>query len=160
MPFPRAFKPFEIRFEDYIDQASENAGEPNACADDDIVLTLTSPIFADPNNWEWSPRSRATWELAEEPWQAFRDRWYGAEPTAAYCASLVDPKSPCLSLEPLHPYLNDFPPSILVRESYVTTFESVWARALSSRGHTGVIVNGQPGTGAHLPSYLLYYKSH
>jgi len=33
MPFPPASKPFEIRFEDYIDLASGNAGEPNACAD-------------------------------------------------------------------------------------------------------------------------------
>ena len=126
------------------------------CADDDIV-TLTSPILQILIIGEWSPKSKARWELAEEPWQAFRDRWYGAEPTAAHCASLVDPKSPCLSLEPLRPYLNDFPSSILVRESYVTTFESVWARALSSRGRIGIIVNGQPGTGAHLSSYLLYY---
>jgi len=65
-----------------------------------------------------------------------------------------------MSLEPLHPYLDDFPSSILVRESYVTTFESVWALALSSQGRVGAIVNGQPGTGAHLSSYLLYYKSH
>ncbi|KIM35042.1 hypothetical protein M413DRAFT_449923 [Hebeloma cylindrosporum] len=108
---------------------------------------------ADPNNWEWAPDSRATWELAEEPWQQFRSKWYGAEPTAAHCASLDDPETPHFSLEPLHPYLEDCPSSILVRESYLTTFRDVWERGLSTQGVCGLIVNGQPGIGNTLFQY-------
>ena len=142
MPSPPAPNPFEVRFEDYVDQASENAGKPNAGADN--YHNLTSPIFVDPNNWEWTPQSRATWVLAEEPWQEFRSKWYGAEPAANH--------SPTLSLEPLP--LWDSISSIVVRECYPKIFDNIWACGLSSHGDTGVIVTGQPGIGVYLPSYL------
>jgi hypothetical protein len=144
MPLPPAPNPFKVRFEDYVDQASENAGEPNACANN--YHNLTSPIFVDPNNWEWTPKSRATWELAEEPWQEFRSKWYGAEPAANHSSTL--------SLEPLP--LWDSISSILVRECYPKMFDNIWACGLSSQGDTGAIVTGQPGIGVYLPAYLQF----
>jgi len=44
MPFPPTPNPFKVRFEDYVDQSSENAGKPNACADN--YHNLTSPIIS------------------------------------------------------------------------------------------------------------------
>lgn len=103
-------------------------------------------IFIDPANWEWNDRS--VWKFATKNWQDFKAKWYGARESA----SLVDPKSTSLSLDPLPPYVDGALPSILVRKSYVTMFDHVWARAMSSEGETGTIITGQPGIGAYLLS--------
>ena len=123
-----------LRFENHVTKASKNAGEPHEC--DDVEHNL---IFVDPNNWDWAHKSRETWELADEPWQEFRSRWYGVEPMALHWASLVDPKSPCFSLGPLHPNLDGPPSSILVRESCEDVRISLGTRDLMGwleRGHS------------------------
>src|SRR6266576_2276341 len=100
------------------------------------------PIFVDPGNWEWTAKSRAVWEPAEEIWQDFRAKWYGA--TESQSASLVDPKSPSLSLEPLPPSDSSLSSSIFIPKSYVMMFDTVWAQAIMSQGRHGVIITGQP----------------
>ena len=110
-----------------------------------IVVDDLPAIFGDPANWEWNDTS-SVWKLATKNWQDFKAKWYGAP----QCASLVDPKSTPLSLDPLPPYVDGAPPSILVRKSYVTMFDHVWARAMSSEGEVGAIITGQPGIGAYL----------
>jgi hypothetical protein len=113
------------------------------------------PIFVDPNKWEWKAGSRAIWKSAEENWQCFRAKWYGA--TESQSASLVDPKSPSLSLEPLPPRFDpSITSSIFVRNSYVTMFDTVWAQAIALQGRRGVIITGQPGIGAYLLSHIHY----
>jgi hypothetical protein len=120
-----------------------------------IVRLDVLPIFVDPDNWEWKAESRAVWKPAEENWRHFCAKWYGA--TESQSASLVDPKSPSLSLEPLPPRLDpSISSSIFVRNSYVTMFDIVWARAISSQGRHGVILTGQPGNGAYLHSHIHY----
>ena len=108
---------------------------------------VVDAIFGDPANWEWND-TESVWKLATKNWQDFKAKWYGAP----QCASLVDPKSTPLSLDPLPPYVDGAPPSILVRKSYVTMFDHVWARAMSSEGEVGAIITGQPGIGAYLLS--------
>ena len=103
------------------------------------------PIFVDPRNWEWTVKSRAVWEPAEKNWQDFGAKWYGA--TESQSASLAESQS--LSLEPLPPRLNqDISSSIFVRESYVTMFDTIWAKAMTILEGYGVIITGQPGIGA------------
>jgi len=112
-------------------------------------------IFVDPDNWEWKAESKAVWEPAEENWRQFHANWYGA--TGSQSASLVDPKSPSLSLEPLPPGLDpSISSSIFIRESYVRMFDTVWAKAMARQGRHGVIITGQPGTGAYLLSHIPY----
>ena len=70
-----------------------------------------------------------------------------------------DPQS--LSLEQLAPEhlpFNNSSSSIFVRESYMTTFDLIWARATLSKGKSGAIITGQPGTGTHLLSHFHHYK--
>jgi hypothetical protein len=122
-----------------------------------VIAHLDSRLFVDPNNWEWKAESKAAWKPAEENWRQFHANWYGA--TESQSASLVDPKSPSLSLEPLR---RGFDPSIsssiFIRESYVTMFDTVWAKAIARQGRHGVIITGQPGTGAHiLPTSPIAY---
>ncbi|KDR66585.1 hypothetical protein GALMADRAFT_80659 [Galerina marginata CBS 339.88] len=93
---------------------------------------------ADSFNWKWANNS--PWEPASKNWQLFRAKWYGAAATSIPSAGTS------LSLEPLS-RLNPDGPSILVRESYGTTFDHVWACAMSSMGYHGAIVTGQSGTG-------------
>jgi hypothetical protein len=125
--------------------------EPNHAGAIIVRLDLL-PTFADPDNWEWKDRSRALWMPADEIWQNFRTKWYGV--TESQSAS---PEFPALSLEPLKP-LRGFDPSksssILVRESYVTMFDTVWAKAMISS--KGVMITGQPGIGAYLLSHIHY----
>jgi hypothetical protein len=111
-----------------------------------IVVDDLPAIFVDPANWEWNDRS--VWKLATKHWQDFRAKWYGAP----QCASLVDPKSTPLSLDPLPPDFSDALPSILVRKSYLTMFDHIWAQAMSLEGAVGTIITGQPGIGAYLLS--------
>jgi hypothetical protein len=113
-------------------------------------LTLDPlPTFVDPDNWEWKAESRAIWMPAGKNWQNFCTKWYGVESQSA---------SPFLSLEPLGP-LDKLDPSIssiLVRESYVTMFDTVWAQVIASEGSNGVIITGQPGIGVYLLSHIHY----
>ena len=109
-----------------------------------IVRLDLLPIFVDPDNWEWKAKSKAIWKSADEKWQGFNTKWYGT--TESQSPSLVDPKYPSLSLEPLPSNLDTFiSSSIVVRKSYVMMFGAVWARAISSEGRDGVIITGQPG---------------
>lgn len=117
-----------------------------------LVVDDLPAIFADPASWEWNDAS--VWKLATKNWQDFKAKWYGAP----QCASLVDPKSIPLSLDPLPPYVDGAPPSILVRKSYVTMFDYVWARAMSSEGAVGAIITGQPGIGKTLFQYYLLVR--
>ena len=116
-----------------------------------IVRLDLLPTFVDPNNWEWKAQSRAVWTPAEEDWQTFCTKWYGA--TESQSAS---PEFPSLSLEPLPGFGFSASSSIYVRDSYVTMFNTVWARAITSYGRIGVIIAGQPGIGAHLLSQIHY----
>jgi len=120
-----------------------------------IVRLDLLPIIVDPNNWQWKAESKAAWKPAEENWRHFCAKWYGA--TESQSASLIDPKSPSLSLEPPPPGFDPFVSSIFVRSSYVTMFDTVWAKAIASQGRNGVIIAGQPGTGVHLLSYTITY---
>jgi hypothetical protein len=108
-------------------------------------------IFVDPHNWEWKPEYRAIWEPAEAHWQLFCAKWYGA--TESQSAFLV---APSLSLEPLPRLFDPFVSSIFIRDSYVTMFDTVWAKAIASEGRDGVIITGQPGTGAYLLPHIHY----
>ena len=108
-----------------------------------------SRLFVDPDNWEWKAERKARWERAEENWQQFRAIWYGS----------TEPLSASLSLEPL-PVLpgvnNTISSSIFIRACFVTMFNIVWAKAISRQGENGVIITGQPGTGAYLHSHIPY----
>ena len=130
--------------------SDKNAGEPNHAGAIIVRLDLL-PTFVDPYNWEWKDESKAVWMPAEENWQKFCTKWYGV--TESQSAS---PEFPLLSLEPLPELDLSTSSSILVRESYVTMFDTVWARAISSRGRKGVIIAGQPGIGAYLLSHIHY----
>jgi hypothetical protein len=113
-----------------------------------IIVRLDLLPFVDPHNWEWEDKSRAVWKPAHKIWRDFCAQWYGA--TESQSASLVDPKSPSLSLELLLPRLDpSISSSIFVRKSYVDMFDTVWAKAIASEGLNGVIITGQPGTGAY-----------
>jgi hypothetical protein len=110
-----------------------------------IVHLDLLPIFVDPDNWEWKAKSRAIWKPAEENWRDFRAKWYGAAESQS--TSLV---SPSQSLKPPTPSLDpSISSSIFVRKSYVTMFDTVWAKAITSQGRHGVIITGQPGIGAY-----------
>ena len=124
--------------------------EPNHAGAIIVRLDLL-PTFVDPDNWEWKAESKAVWMPAGENWQNFRTKWYGV--TESQSAS---PEFPFLSLEPL-PNIDWHSTSslILVRESYVTMFDTVWAQAITSEGSNGVIITGQPGIGAYL-SHIHY----
>jgi hypothetical protein len=63
-----------------------------------------------------------------------------------------------VSLETLFPEFNEFPLTILIRKCYVATFKHVWGRAMSSRGGKGILITGQPGTGAYLFLFLTIEK--
>ncbi|KAF8816572.1 hypothetical protein BYT27DRAFT_7248192 [Phlegmacium glaucopus] len=109
--------------------------------------SVLSDENADPDNWEWKDESRAIWQPAEKNWQHFCAKWYGA--TESQSASLIDPKSPSLSLEPLPHRLDpSISPSIFICGSYVMMFDTVWAKEMVSQGRHRVILTGQPGTGA------------
>ena len=116
-----------------------------------IVRLDLFPIFVDLHNWEWKPEYRALWKPAEANWRLFCAKWYGA--TESQSASLV---APSLSLEPLPPRFDPFVSSIFVRNSYVTMFDTVWAKAIASEGRNGVIITGQPGIGAYLLPHIHY----
>jgi hypothetical protein len=106
------------------------------------------PTFVDPDNWEWRAQFRAKWTPAEEYLQNFRAKWYGVTESQSASAEL--------SLKPLR---NLDQSIILVRESYVAMFDTVWAKAISSLGRRGVIITGQPGIGAYLLSHIHYVES-
>ncbi|KIM41036.1 hypothetical protein M413DRAFT_158284 [Hebeloma cylindrosporum] len=48
--------------------------------------------------------------------------------------------------------------SVLVRDSYLSMFDTVWAEALSQEGRGGVIITGQPGIGKTLFNYYLLVR--
>ncbi|KIM49471.1 hypothetical protein M413DRAFT_407520 [Hebeloma cylindrosporum] len=103
---------------------------------------------ADPANWQWRAESKSLWGPAEEDWKTFLAKWYGTP----------DSQSPCISLDPLPRDLYPYTPSIFIRESYLTMFDTVWAKAIASEGFSGVIITGQPGTGKTLFSYYLLIR--
>jgi hypothetical protein len=74
-----------------------------------------------------------------------------------HLAALVNVESSSLSLEPLPrsllPYVSS---SIFIHPSYPTMFDTVWAEAMSTKGMNGVIITGQPGTGAYSLSRVHY----
>ena len=129
----------------------KNAGEQAQSRGCDNRPLDLLPTFVDPNNWEWKAQSRAVWTLAEEDWQTFCTKWYGATESQS-----TSPEFPSLSLEPLPGFGFSASSSIYVRDSYVTMFNTVWARAITSYGRIGVIIAGQPGIGAHLLSQIHY----
>ena len=131
--------------------SDKNAGEQTQSRGCENPRLYLLPTFVDPDNWEWTAEYRALWTPARENWQNFCTKWYGA--TESQSAS---PESPLLSLEPLPGLELSTSSSILVRNSYVTMFDTVWTRAISSAGHNGVIITGQPGIGAHLLSQIHY----
>ncbi|KDR75596.1 hypothetical protein GALMADRAFT_140226 [Galerina marginata CBS 339.88] len=109
---------------------------------------------ADPANWEWKAEYKARWNLAESHWQTFCETWYGVPESQP-----VDSKSPSLSLEPLPRRIDDsISSTILVRNSYVEMFDTIWARSIKTRGRHGVIVTGQSGTGKTLFNYYLLIR--
>ncbi|KAF8803006.1 hypothetical protein BYT27DRAFT_7196153 [Phlegmacium glaucopus] len=104
---------------------------------------------ADPAKWEWDDRTG--WKVAKKYWEDFRVKWYGA----TEFPSLVDPES--LSLEPLPSKITRLP-SVLVRGSYVSVFDHIWAQAMVLEGSNGAIVTGQPGIGKTLFQYYLLIR--
>ena len=116
-----------------------------------IVRLDLLPTSVDPDNWEWDDKFRAVWTPAGENWQNFCTKWYGATESQS-----VSPEFPFLSLEPLPGLGLSTSSSILVRNSYVAMFDTVWAQAIASDGRDGVIITGQPGIGAHLLSHIHY----
>ena len=87
-----------------------------------IILDLL-PTLVDPDNWEWEAESRAGWMPAGEDWQTFRKIWHGV--TEGQSAS---PGFQFLLPRPdVDPSISS---SILVRESYITMFDTVWAQAI------------------------------
>jgi len=145
------------KYDKMVDLAHLNAGE-QALRSSSVSYgnrDLT-PICVDPDNWKWEEKGH--WAVASNCWQKFKEKWYGnidnQQPSS-------DGHLQSLSLEQLAlEYLpfNNSSSSIFVRESYVTMFQLVWARAMSSKGETGVLITGQPGIGAHLFSHLHHYK--
>ena len=107
------------------------------------------PTPVDPDNWVWNAESRAVWMLAGEDWQTFRRNWHGV--TGGQSAS--PGFQFLLPLPAVDPSISS---SILVRESYVTMFDTVWAQAMRSKGRKGVIIAGQPGIGTYLHSHIHY----
>ena len=85
--------------------------------------------------------------LAGEDWQTFRRNWHGV--TGGQSAS--PGFQFLLPLPAVDPSISS---SILVRESYVTMFDTVWAQAMRSKGRKGVIIAGQSGIGTYLPSHI------
>jgi hypothetical protein len=77
MPFPPAL--FKVHFENYVNQASENAGKPNACADN--YHNLTSPIFSFVKG-ELCLKARLCFSIRPSPTEANRTflvpEWRGA----------------------------------------------------------------------------------
>ena len=110
-----------------------------------IIIRLDLlPIFVlDPDNWKWEAKSKAIWEPADEKWQGFNTKWYGTTDS--------DPKS--VELPPTNLDAST-PSSIIVRKSYLSMFDTIWAKAISSKGRKGVIITGQPGIGAYLLSHI------
>ena len=78
------------------------------------------------------------WEVAKGHWQEFCDKWFG----------VTESHSSSLSLDPLTTEFSAEPSSIYVRDSYVTTFDTIWTLGMLRKGRLGVILTGQPGTGA------------
>jgi hypothetical protein len=107
----------------------KNAGEQRHIST--IVVHNPTPIIVDPSNWEWD---NTGWVVADRPWQDLKEAWYGEEVSMSSSLPL--------------PFIK--PGTILVRDCYVTTFDRIWARAFQSRGETGTIISGQPGTGGCL----------
>jgi len=101
-------------------------------------------ILVDTENWVWPEKDRDGWKRAPDSWKEFYTHWR----TATDCASLRDPDSPHLSLEPLRPEVDlplGFPKTIFVRSYYLDLFKRVWEAAFQdSKGH---LIIGQPGIG-------------
>jgi hypothetical protein len=78
-------------------------------------------------------------------WKTFRKNWHGqsASPGFQFLLPLPD----------VDPSISS---SILVRESYVTMFDAVWAQAIRSNGRKGAIITGQPGIGMYPHSHIHY----
>ena len=80
--------------------------------------------------------------MIDDSWQILKKKWYG---------TLQDLEARSMSI-------GSSPSSVLVRESYVKTFDRFWVRAMSSQRTTGVVISGQSGTGTHLLSHFHDYK--
>ncbi|KIL59542.1 hypothetical protein M378DRAFT_169206 [Amanita muscaria Koide BX008] len=106
---------------------------------------------ADPDNWEWNAESRAVWMPAREDWQTFRQNWHGVTDDQSASPGFQF----LLPLPTVDPSITS---SILVRESYITMFDTVWAQAIISNGRIGVIITGQPGIGKTLFLYYLLIR--
>ena len=122
--------------------------EPNHAGAIIIRLDLL-PTLVDPGNWEWNAESRAVWMLAGERWQTFRKNWHGVPGGQSASPGFQF----LLPLPAVDPSISS---SILVRESYVTMFDTVWAQAMRSKGRKGVIITGQPGIGTYLHPHIHY----
>jgi len=128
-----------------------------------IIVGKLMPILIGPDNWDWEATEH--WQEASRSWRDFNNKWYRPlDSQNLPSVAIQDPSSDVpqfLSLEPLDPTqlpFNNSSSTILVRKSYVEMFDRVWARVMSSQGKTGVIITGQPGTGAHLLSHFPYYE--
>jgi hypothetical protein len=80
--------------------------------------------------------------------RAFNDKWYGN------LVSRLDHPSVSFDAGGL-----DDNPTIIVRQSYITMFDHVWASAFIENPKTGVIITGQPGTGVWLLSLSHFQDS-
>ena len=110
-----------------------------------VIIVLD--LLPDPDNWEWKAKSKAEWKPAGEDWQGFNTKWYGTTESQS--------ASPFLSLEPLPTDLDtSISSSIFVRKSYLMMFDTLWTQAIESKRRRGVIITGQPGTGAYLLSHI------
>ncbi|PPQ87177.1 hypothetical protein CVT25_014676 [Psilocybe cyanescens] len=111
--------------------SDQNAGEPEQGSEPNhvhpsILRPDLLPVFVDPANWVWEAQSRARWTPDKGSWRDFCDIWYGAMGTQS--TALADPKSPSLSLGPIPGLGSWISSSVLIRDSYVTLFDAVWAQ--------------------------------
>lgn len=102
-----------------------------------VIIVPFDFFVLDPNKWEWKHK----WEPAEDSMQQFRDSWYGATTDNQSSQSMS------FYLKPLPHMLDPVISSLFVRDSYVSMYNTVWARAMATKGRRGVLITEQPGVG-------------
>ncbi|RDX56329.1 hypothetical protein OH76DRAFT_377727 [Lentinus brumalis] len=121
-------------------------------SDAEVVDQFRRDTSSDSQDWKWHDEaSQQNWELASPEWQAFNKRWReyrGPLHRAGTVLPLNIPRSHCkLSFRTKEE-------SVLVRESYVYTRNSIWEIAALMSRTSGALIRGDPGVGK---TAFLYY---
>ena len=105
----------------------------------------SNSLYIESENWTWDDQSG--WKFAGKEWQEFNRLWYGNVDRR------LESDDPSVTLDAVD--IGAIVQRIIVRPSYVTMFDQVWAQAFMWRDpESGVIITGQPGTGVPLLSLL------